>query len=206
MKRKFWGLNYINMVAALMFAGIGVYLGRPGIVVISLAIFGLGLWTKKSFRKLASPDLALWYRFTKEHPELKKEKYITWHYGTNESDCTEWTEKVRKGEITGVSYFVPAFPHESNPQPKAGEYSIILDWSNKPTCIIKTVGTEMVPYKDITPEYVLLEGYNSVEKWQRVHAAKYADICEKLNIVFNEEMPILFEHFQLLYDVNHSEE
>ncbi|HHX36566.1 MAG TPA: hypothetical protein GX717_01125, partial [Clostridiaceae bacterium] len=84
MKRRFWGLNYINMAAALMFAGIGLYLGRPGIVVISLAIFFLGVWTRRSFRKLASPDLVFWSNFIKEHPELKKEKYISWHYGTNE--------------------------------------------------------------------------------------------------------------------------
>lgn len=202
MKRRFWGLNYINMAAALMFAGIGLYLGRPGIVVISLAIFFLGVWTRRSFRKLASHDLVFWSNFIKEHPELKKEKYISWHYGTNEKECTEWTEKVRKGHITGASYFVPAFPYESNPQPEVGEYSVVLDWNNKPACIINTVDIEMVPYKDITLEQVSLEGYNSVEEWKRVHRAKYEDICEKLRIEFNEEMPILFERFKLLYDAD----
>ncbi len=200
MKRGFWGMNYINMAAAIMFAGIGLYLGRPVIVVISLAILGLGLWTKRGFARLAARDRVLWRRFIKEHPNLKKEKYITWHYGKNEKDCNKWAEKVMKGEITGVSYFAPAFPYESNPEPKSGEYSMLLDWSNNPVCILQTISVERIPYQDVTLEHVGIEGFGDIESWRSTQLPEYMSICKELQMDFDEGMPILFEHFKVVYE------
>lgn len=197
---KIWGLNYINMLAAITFCAIGIYLGRPVIVIVSLSIIALGIWSRSKISYISSPELIMWNKYIKAHPDLKREKYITWHYGRDEESCEKWLKKVREKKIFGASYFAAAFPYESNPAPVKGQYSILLDWWGKPQLIIQTVSTESVPLKIITAELVKMEGFNDIVQWKKVHVDEYKNIARKIDVDFSDELPIMFERFQVVYD------
>jgi uncharacterized protein YhfF len=188
------------MIAAIMFSAIGLYLNRPVIVIISLLLLALGIWSRRKLRFMSSPELVMWEKSVKENPEVKKEKFIQWHYGKDEKTCQEWLKEVQEKKICGASYFAAAFPNESNPPPQRGQYSILLDWWGNPQLIIQTVGTETVSFRDVTPELVQLEGFSDREQWVKIRLKEYKDIAKKLGIPFSEELPIMFETFQVVFN------
>lgn len=188
------------MAVALLFAAIGIYTRRPFIASISLGLFALGIWAKKSSNKFNNPEKVFWNEFIKKNPLFKRRTHISWYYGKNELESIDWIKNVRKRIITGVSYFEPAFPYESNPKPRVGDCSIIKDWRNNPQCIIETIGVETVAFKDVTNQHISLEGCESLAEWKQLHKEEYQEICKNINLVFSEEHPVLFECFQLIYD------
>ena len=45
----------------------------------------------------------------------------------------------------------------SEPMPKAGDYSVILNSFDEAVCVIQTVETEMIPFNEISERHALLE-------------------------------------------------
>lgn len=205
MKTKIWGLNYINMAVAIMFALIGIYMQRPAIVIISISIFLLGLWSRKRLRHLLSPVDTIWKKYISSNPEAKKAKYTSWHFGTNEKVCEDWLGKLKRGEIKGASYFAAAFSQGDILSPKPGDYSVVLDWWGKPQAIIKTTSVETVFMKDITSVLTELEDYSDVHLWKKEKQKEYERISEGIGVPFSEEIPILFERFELVFENNEDE-
>ncbi|WP_240675810.1 ASCH domain-containing protein [Ammoniphilus sp. CFH 90114] len=43
------------------------------------------------------------------------------------------------------------------------------------------------------------EGDLSLDYWRRVHVIYYKKICEQLEKEFTEELPVVFEQFEVVY-------
>ena len=85
--------------------------------------------------------------------------------------------------------------------PAAGDYWIILDSKDTPSCIARTVSTSLHQFKDITAEIALAEGEGdcTVGYWKRVHEEIYAPYLEKLGIADLQSAMVITEHFELVY-------
>ena len=197
--KKLWGMNYINMAAAVMFAVLGLIMGRPVIFGLSIALFALGLWSRKQWTKFASPESVLWQKYIAAHPENKKRRYLAWHYGTDKQTADRWARFVRDGRIQGAAYCAWAFEFDHTQEPKTDDYSVILDWDGNAVCIVKTVRVETVPFDQVTDGLARLEGSRNTLEWREEKGAQYKAICARIGLEFSESLPVLFERYEVVF-------
>lgn len=80
-------------------------------------------------------------------------------HGSLEVHLTSWRNlycRERNG-ATSSAYDLYALD-PSEPMPKAGDYSVILNSFDEAVCVFQTVETEMIPFNEISERHALLEG------------------------------------------------
>lgn len=90
---------------------------------------------------------------------------------------------------------------ESEPMPKVGDYSVILDSQDNAVCIIKTIKLDVVPFNQVTSGFAFMEGEGdrSLAYWRRVHKEFFTKELKEYGLEFSEDMKVLCEEFKLLY-------
>lgn len=88
---------------------------------------------------------------------------------------------------------------ENEPLPKTGDKNVISYWDGTLGCIIKTTNVRIIPYCEITFELAKLEGEDdTLESWQRKHAHFFTEEGKVLGYQFSEDMPVVFEEFEVI--------
>ena len=80
--------------------------------------------------------------------------YEAWEFGASPD---ELALLVKRGIKTATSSAYDLYAKDSEPLPKAGEYSI-LSSKGEAVCIIKTVKVEVLRYCDVTEDFAFKEG------------------------------------------------
>lgn len=84
--------------------------------------------------------------------------------------------------------------------PQIGDYNIITDWNGNPRCAIQTTNVKILSFKSITYEICKLEGEDeNLESWQKGHIAFFEAEGKEIGYTFSEDMPVIFEEFQVVY-------
>ena len=85
--------------------------------------------------------------------------------------------------------------------PKAGEYSVVLDSSDKAVCVIQTCRVYTVPFCRVSASHAWKEGEGdrSLEYWREVHERFFREELEKAGAAFHEEMDVVCEEFIRVY-------
>lgn len=89
----------------------------------------------------------------------------------------------------------------SEPIPRAGDYSVILNSRNEAVCVIRTTRVYAVPYRDVTAEHAYKEGEGdrSLSYWRQVHWDFFTREYSQYGLVFTEDSAILCEEFEMVY-------
>ena len=82
-------------------------------------------------------------------PEIKK--YEAYYYGYPEI-ADELCELVLTGEKRATTSLLKLYELEQEPLPCAGDYSVILDSTQRPRCITRITKVTQVRFCDITEE------------------------------------------------------
>jgi len=90
---------------------------------------------------------------------------------------------------------------EGWPEPKVGEFNIILDGEDKPVALIKTVSARKVKYRDVDADHAYWEGERSLESYFREHDKYYKRRGEALGFEFNGDLEVILDRFELVYPV-----
>ncbi len=147
-------------------------------------------------------DVDLWNKFCLEKNISINTPYEAWPFGGN-------PDKLAKLVLDGVKtataslydlYFVDK---ESEPLPKIGDYSVILNSKNEAVCIIQTTCLNIVPFDEVSAEHAYKEGEGdrSLAYWQKVHKEFFEDEIKNYNLIFTSKSKILCEEFVLLYKI-----
>ncbi|WP_269745962.1 ASCH domain-containing protein [Spiroplasma helicoides] len=84
--------------------------------------------------------------------------------------------------------------------PCIGDYAIVTDFYNQPKCIIKTTKVSFIRYGDMTYEICKLEGEDkNLKSWKNNHSKFFRRIAKDNNFVFDEDLVVVFEEFELVY-------
>lgn len=84
--------------------------------------------------------------------------------------------------------------------PQVGDYSIVTDWDGTPKCVVRTTNVRIILFKEITYDICKLEGEDdNLESWRSGHVAFFQEEGKMLGYTFTEDMPIIFEEFQVVY-------
>ena len=87
------------------------------------------------------------------------------------------------------------------PLPEVGDYWIVLDSRNRPTCLLRTVRVETHRFDQVTDAVALAEGEGdgSLGYWQNAHRQFFAPHLERLGIKDLESAQVVTEYFQLVH-------
>ena len=89
----------------------------------------------------------------------------------------------------------------SEPLPKEGDYSVILDSNGEAVCIVKTVKVCITEFHLVSAEHAYKEGEGdrTLEYWRKVHTDFLIRELSKLHLTFSENTKVVCEEFELVY-------
>ena len=83
--------------------------------------------------------------------------------------------------------------------PEVGERSVITFWDGTPGCIIETVNVRIIPYCSMTFDLAKLEGEDdTLDSWKKNHSRFFTEEGMELGYTFSENMPVVFEEFEVI--------
>ena len=139
-----------------------------------------------------------WGNFLKLNDLDKDTKYYDafCFYGYTDEITDELTKLVLEGKKKATtSVFL-----EEETYPVIGSYSIVLDRSLTPVCIIKTTKTHILRFKDMPLELASKEGEGeNLDSWFFDHSIVFKKEAEEIGYQFSLDMPIFFEEFEVVY-------
>lgn len=122
-----------------------------------------------------------------------------WHFELTEGACNYLLGLVLEGKKKATSSSLWGCEIDGTKVPKEGDLSIITYWDGTPGCLVRTTRIRIIPYKEITFEIARLEGEDDcLESWQKNHERFFAEEGKKVGYQFSEEMPVIFEEFEVI--------
>ena len=99
--------------------------------------------------------------------------YEAWAFGADDMPelATELGLLVRDGPKRATTAKLSSFEEDGEPRPEVGGYSVILDGTGEPICIIRTTRVDIVPFGEADEEFAWVEGEGdrSLKYWLEAH-------------------------------------
>jgi uncharacterized protein YhfF len=99
--------------------------------------------------------------------------YTAWAFGGDDMPelATELALLVRDGPKRATASIASSFEEDGEPFPAVGDYSVILDGTGEPVCIILTTRVDTARFGDVDEEFAWVEGEGdrTLEDWRRGH-------------------------------------
>ena len=142
-----------------------------------------------------------WDRFLENTGRDKNTKYLeVFHFEVTEYWANELLKLVLEGTKRATSSSLEAYKIEVSKTPEVGDLSIVTDWGGTPRCVIETSAVTILPFKDMTYDICKREGEDDcLETWQKGHITFFENNGKELGYEFNDEMLIVFEDFEVIY-------
>jgi uncharacterized protein YhfF len=136
-----------------------------------------------------------------ENPDNTGLKYTSWHFCDNREDADELVQLAKIGTKRATASLFMLYEFEGERVPEAGDISILTDWDGNAQCVIKNERVSILPFKDITEDHAAIEGEGdkSLEYWRRAHRGIFEMDAESAGEVFNEDMLVVFEEFEVVF-------
>ena len=126
--------------------------------------------------------------------------YENFHFTSDEHLANELLELVLAGKKRATSSSLLCYA--SGEEPKPGNLSIVTDWGGNPRCVIETKRVQVIPFCEMTYEICSREGEDEcLETWQAGHRRFFTEDGEQTGYVFTEDMPVIFEDFEVVYQI-----
>ena len=124
-----------------------------------------------------------------------------WGFGDNPPLMDELLALVLEGKKRATTTLIREMEAEGYPEPKVGEYSVILDGSGEPRAVIRTMSVRRARFRDVDGDHAYWEGEDdrTLESYVREHTKYYRRRGEALGFAFSEDMEVILERFELLY-------
>lgn len=142
-----------------------------------------------------------WSRFLEENKmDPQTQYYEAMSFGMTKELADSLLQLVLSGKKRATTSSLSAYGAEGQMPPKAGDFTIVTDFCGNPRCIIKTTAVTTMSFEEMTFDICKREGEDdTLESWQTGHRKYFAMEAEELGYEFTEEMPILFEDFEMVW-------
>jgi uncharacterized protein YhfF len=154
----------------------------------------------------AAPDTAaieaFWQTAKRANPaEVRGERYRTRAIGNTPETMRLIIGNVLRGDKRGTFSLPWLHAKGIGEAPTVGDYVVLLDFAGKPGALVMTTAVEALTYKDITGVHTAIDGpsVRPLDKWQAVHKPHWTKQLADAGLAFDDDMPVLVEHFKLVY-------
>lgn len=127
--------------------------------------------------------------------------YTVWQFLNGKKGCNRLASLVRAGIKTATSGLLASFEADGEKIPEVGDYSIILDSEEEPLFIIRDTNVTIRKFSEIDADFAFKEGEGdqSLEYWKKVHREYFTEECEELGIEFSEDIELVCEEFEIIF-------
>ncbi|WP_421383855.1 ASCH domain-containing protein [Bacillus salacetis] len=136
-----------------------------------------------------------------ENPRNTMKSYDSWYFCDNEPDANELAELVLQGKKRGTASLYQLFGLQNEDVPQEGWLSIITNWAGEAQCIIETIKVDIVPFKEVTPEFAAIEGEGdkSLQYWRDAHWRFFSRELAERELTPSEDMLVVCEQFRVVH-------
>lgn len=122
-------------------------------------------------------------------------------YFGNEEIADELFSLVYEGKKTATCGSLWSYEFEKVKPLEKGDLSIFTDYLGEKACVVRTNNITIKKFIEISEEEARLEGEGdlSLEYWRQEHKKFFESECEEIGKEFSEEMPVVFEEFEVVY-------
>lgn len=143
----------------------------------------------------------MWSRFCSEKNIDPNTHYEAWPFGAVPDNLAALV-------MLGIKYATASLYDlyeldSSEPMPKEGDYSVILDSRDEAVCVIQTIKLDVVPFDEVDEEQAFGEGEGdkSLKYWRDAHNYFLGEQAREYGAEFNEKSRVLCEKFKLCYSL-----
>lgn len=124
--------------------------------------------------------------------------YEAWSFGEAPDKLADL---VLQGIKTATCSAYDLYQINNEPLPQAGDYSVILNFSEEAVCIIKTIKVYVTEFKNVLEEHAFKEGEGdrSLEYWRMVHESFLTNELASVQKKFDENTKVVCEEFEVVY-------
>ena len=103
------------------------------------------------------------------------------------------------GKKSAGSGLVKDYDVAGDPLPRVGDYWIVLDSSEQPRCIVKTIKVEIHTFDAVTEEIALAEGEGdlSLGYWRDAHRRFFTPLLTSFDITDLSKALVVTEFFEI---------
>ena len=139
---------------------------------------------------------------------INREAMVIDTFGDSPEMADELLGLVLAGTKTATCTSLWAWETEQDTPLVPGTLAVMVDGSGRPRCVIETIRIEQVAYQDVTAEFARAEGEHDppdlpddevLAHWRKYHWAFYLRTLPPLGFTPTPEMPVLCEHFRVIY-------
>jgi uncharacterized protein YhfF len=127
--------------------------------------------------------------------------YEAFSFGDTPAMTDEFANLVLSGRKRATAGSLWALQARGVQPPRAGDLSIVTNAVGKPLCVIQTTTTFTVPFNEVSADFAAAEGEGdgSLAYWREGHTAFFNRECARIGREFSTAMPIICEHFTVVY-------
>ncbi len=154
-------------------------------------------------KNLKQPEELFWLEYLKTTPPgLPEIPRITASYAGNKLTTDDLLHLYLIDKKTASSSILEDFTSANEPIPKIGDFWIILNSKDEPSCILRTERVVVFnKFKHVTKEIAIAEGEGdlSLEYWRRVHKDFYSPFLKSWGLTDIEDATVITEFFKIVY-------
>lgn len=126
--------------------------------------------------------------------------YDASYFGRGEAMARELLDLILSGRKRATAGCLESYRMEGEDLPVPGDYTIVTDFHGNPGCILRTTAVRLIPFREMTFDICSREGEDEcLETWKEGHARFFTADGLELGYVFNEDMDVVFEDFEVVY-------
>jgi len=121
--------------------------------------------------------------------------------GGDEGSTQAILESVRTGNKTGTVTLPWVIENSGQPEPKAGDAIILVDFDGSPALLIRITGIREVLFGDVSAKETAQDGpgIRALDIWKPMHKAYFDKLLEPYGLAITDSTPLWFEKIELLY-------
>jgi len=114
-----------------------------------------------------------------------------WTFGDSPQMADDLARQASEGKNLGNCFLWS----ETILIPKMGDRSYIKDSEGRPICVVEVSDVHILPFADVTQAFANVEGYKTIEEWQKVHRSFFIRRFPK----FTDKTIVVCQLFKLIH-------
>jgi uncharacterized protein YhfF len=142
-----------------------------------------------------------WRAFCEQQGIAADQRYDVYAFGDTAEMADELADLVVNGPKRATAGLLADFDPRDEPIPEVGVHSVILDGRGRPACVVRTTEVEIKPLREVDASFAWDEGEGdrTLDGWLAGHRAYFTRDRARRGLVFSDDMPTVFERFELVW-------
>ena len=145
-----------------------------------------------------------WSQFLRSSPSEAEPPggyYEAFHFGTTKQDAAKIAALVLQGVKTSTGSLKWVYEAEGRVLPEPGDYSIVLDGTDVPVCVIETTEIRFLPLDEVDEQFAYEggEGDRTLASWREGYWSYIVSECARIHREPTKQAPLVCERFRVVY-------